>query len=49
MWGGGPAAVGLESLEGSVELSKEEGMWLTFRMGLPERVERERWDQICCR
>lgn len=36
--------MGLESLEGSVELSKEEGMWLTFRMSLPEGAERERWE-----
>lgn len=49
VWGGGRAAVGLESLEGSVELSKEEGTCLTFTMGLPEGAEREGWEQICCR
>ena len=34
---------------GSVELSKEEGMWLMFRMSLPEGAEREGREQICCR
>jgi len=45
----GVSSCGIGKPGGSVELSKEVGMWLMFRMSLPEGAEREGWEQLCCR